>query len=82
MAQSSLWRSIRGIFNRDSYARRPLTVLYTEEDMRDWWRILDVDGDGTLRKDEFFLYALCAASRKVGTGIEAIFQRCGIRIGT
>lgn len=47
---------------------------HTEEDLKEWWALMDVDGDGFIRKDEFFLYALCAASRKCGSGIAAIFR--------
>lgn len=48
---------------------------HAEEELKGWWRLMDVDGDGFIRKDEFFLYALCAASRRSGSGIEAQFRR-------
>ena len=46
----------------------------TAEVRKEWWALMDVDGDGFIRKDEFFLYALMSASRKSGTGIAAIFK--------
>jgi len=46
---------------------------HSDADLRQWWELMDYDGDGFIRKDEFFLYTLCAASRKCGTGIAAIF---------
>jgi len=47
---------------------------HSEEELKEWWGLMDVDGDGFIRKDEFFLYALCAASRRSGSGIESIFR--------
>ena len=34
----------------------------TADDTDAWWNLLDIDGDGFITKDEFFEYALCAAS--------------------
>lgn len=50
-------------------------IRFSEDDKREWWKQLDADASGWLSKHEIFLYALCAASRKLGTGIEAIFCR-------
>jgi Ca2+-binding EF-hand superfamily protein len=47
---------------------------HSHQDLKSWWSLMDYDGDGFIRKDEFFLYALCAASRKAGSGIASIFQ--------
>ena len=46
---------------------------HTDADLKEWWALMDIDGDGFIRKDEYFLYTLCAASRKAGSGINAIF---------
>ena len=48
---------------------------HSEEELREWWSLMDIDGDQLIRKDEFFLYALCAASKKCGSGIAAIFKK-------
>jgi hypothetical protein len=49
--------------------------MYTADDVRTWFGLIDLDGDGTIAKDELFLFALCAASRRAGAGLEAIFSR-------
>jgi len=53
----------------------PITGERSEEDLREWWALMDIDGDGLLRKDEYFVYSLCAASRKSGSGIAGIFEK-------
>ena len=47
---------------------------YSQETLNSWWRLLDIDGDGLMTKDEFFVYSLCASSRRAGAGLEAIFR--------
>lgn len=45
-------------------------------DCKRWWELMDANADGAISKDEFFVYALCAAIRRAGTnGILSIFRR-------
>jgi Ca2+-binding EF-hand superfamily protein len=48
---------------------------HQDKELRAWWALINENGDARISKCEFFLYSLCAASRKCGTGIQAIFQK-------
>ena len=69
--------ALRAQINFDEFVSYilPITGDRSEEDLREWWSLMDIDGDGLLRKDEYFIYSLCAASRKSGSGIAGIFEK-------
>ena len=53
----------------------PSGCAASPKEVLEWWSAIDYDGDSFIRKDDFFLYALCAASRKAGSGIAGLFRR-------
>ena len=68
-----------GAFDHELDKAKFLTILprdksFNEADLDAWWTLLDIDGDGVITKAEFFTYALCAASRRAGAGVEEIFR--------
>ena len=54
----------------------PLTdgSAQAKESTKEWWSLMDADGDGQVRKETFFLWALHSASKKAGSGIAPIFR--------
>ena len=51
------------------------TKWHSRTEIREWFKIADVDGDGVLSLTEYFVWSLNFASRKSGSGIEGVFRR-------
>ena len=47
----------------------------TEETMGRWFAMLDIDGSGTVSRDEFMRWSLNAAMSASGAGVEKVFAR-------
>ena len=51
------------------------TKWHSRREIREWFKLADLDGNGVLSLQEFFLWSLNFAARKSGSGIEGVFRR-------
>ena len=51
------------------------TQLQPSENLRQWFDLADVNNDGSISMNEFFVWSLGATIREAGSGIEAAFRR-------
>ena len=54
----------------------PPSVRRTKNDdeLRHWFSVADVNGDGTISKEEFFQMSLATAAKKTGSGLGHLFR--------
>ena len=52
------------------------------ENLRRWFDLADVNDDGSISMNEFFIWSLGATIRQAGSGIEAAFRRCPLATAT
>lgn len=53
----------------------PVARKQTDAELKRWFDISDLDTDGLISKEEFFLTMLNVASKQSGSGLSAVFQR-------